>query len=237
MLIDRIQRLGIPAYFYPDQTYWPQLQSGAPTVGLAIADPADGPGVEPDPRYVAAMRETRGRGIGVLGYVTTSYGRRVLADVRSDVARWHAWYSIDGIFFDEVTTNRSGIMYCRTLCQHVKRQMGSDHLVVLNPGTQTLEGFMGACDILLNSESTWRTYRDAYVGNASWVANYPASRFWHVVHGCPTEAEMRMAMRLAQTRHAGWIYVTDGTGANPYQSLPSGRYWRNQLRYAAQYAE
>jgi hypothetical protein len=230
-------RLGIPAYFYPDQTYWPQLQSGAPTVGLAIADPADGPGVELDPRYVAAIRETHGRGIRVLGYVTVSYGSRVLADVRSDVDRWRAWYPIDGIFVDEVSTARSGISYCQALRRYAKSRMGSDHLVVLNPGTQTLEGFMGACDILLNSESSWHTYRDAYSGNPGWVANYPAARFWHVVHDCPNEAEMRMAMRLAQTRRAGWIYVTDGAGTNPYRSLPTGRYWRNELRYAAQYAE
>ena len=226
-------RLGIPAYFYPDKTYWPQLQSGAPTVGLAIADPADGPGSILDPRYVIAIRETRGRGIPVLGYVTTSYGTRAPADVQSDVDRWRAFYNVDGIFFDEISTNQGHIAYCRALYRHAKGRMGSDHLVVLNPGTQTLEGFMDACDILLNSESSWCTYRDAYTGNPDWVAKYPAACFWHVVYDCSSEAEMRKAMQLAQSRHAGWIYVTPGTGANPYQSLPTRGYWRAELRGAA----
>jgi hypothetical protein len=42
-----------------------------------------------------------------------------------------------------------------------------------------------------------------------------------------------MALRLARNRHAAWVYVTDGTGNNPYRSLPSGHYWLNELRLAA----
>jgi hypothetical protein len=233
LVVDLPQRLGIPAYFYPDDTYWTQLQTGAPAVGLAIADPCDGPGLELDPRYATAIRQTRSRGIRVLGYVTIAYGRRALSDVQSDVDRWHAWHDIDGIFFDEVSTSPTQITCCRTLFAYVKSRKGSGHLVVLNPGTQTLEGFMGACDILLNNESSWRTYCDAYLANPAWVANYPASRFWHLVHHCPSEAKMRLALRLAQTRHAAWIYVTPGTGSNPYRSLPTGRYWLNELRFVA----
>jgi hypothetical protein len=186
---------------------------------------------------VTAIQDTRARGIQVLGYVTTSYAGRALVDVKADVDRWRAWYPLDGIFFDEAPTSRSGIAYCQALFRYTKRHLGPAHLVVLNPGVHTLEGLMDACDIMLNSESDWRTYRDAYPGNPDWVANYPPSRFWHVVHHCPTEAEMRVAWRLAHTRRAGWRYITRGTGANPYRALPTGRYWRSELRLAGQYAE
>jgi hypothetical protein len=91
---------------------------------------------------------------------------------------------------------------------------------------------MTACDILLNSESSWRTYRDAFPGNQDWVAKYPASRFWHLIHGCPTEAEMQTALKLARDRNAEWIFVTDCTDANPYGRLPGRAYWENQLRLA-----
>jgi hypothetical protein len=186
-----------------------------------------------DTRYATAIRQTRERGIRVLGYVTTSYGSRALRQVASDVDRWHQWYDIDGIFLDEVSTSSDQITDCVTLFADTKRRMGSRHLVVLNPGTQTLEGFMHACDILLNSESTWRTYREGYVDSPTWVANYPSSRFWHVVHDCPTESEMRLAVGMALARHAEWIYVTSVTGDNPYRTLPGERYWMAELRLMA----
>jgi hypothetical protein len=202
-------------------------------VGLVIADPSDGPGVDVDTRYATAIRQTREQGIRVLGYVTTSYGSRALRQIESDVDRWHRWYDVDGIFLDEVSTSSGQITDCMTLFADAKRRKGSRHLVVLNPGTQTLEGFMNACDILLNSESTWRTYRDGYVDNPTWVANYPSSRFWHVVHDCPTESEMRLAVGMALARHAEWIYVTSLTGDNPYRTLPGERYWMAELRLMA----
>jgi Spherulation-specific family 4 len=226
-------RLGIPAYFYPDNNYWPQLQNGAPAVGLAVANPSDGPGTDVDPRYVMAIRQTRGRGIRVLGYVTTSYGSRGVRQVASDIDRWHRWYEIDGIFLDEVSTSPTQLTDCIQLFTYIRKRHGSRHLVVINSGTQTLEGFMYACDILLNNESSWLTYRDAYVENPNWVSKYSPSRFWHLVHGCSSESDMRMVLRLACARHAAWIYVTNGTGSNPYRLLPGGRYWLNELRFAA----
>ncbi len=60
-----------------------------------------------------------------------------------------------------------------------------------------------ACDILVNSESTWTTYRDAYFQSPHWVAQFPAHRFWHLVHDCPSEGEMRTALWLARSRNAG----------------------------------
>jgi hypothetical protein len=179
------------------------------------------------------LRQTRQRGIRILGYVTTDYGNRSLARVKSDIERWHAWYAVDGVFFDEVSTSAMQVDYCQKLYDHAKSEGAPDHVVALNPGRQTLAGFMPACDILVNSESTWPTYRDAFAGNPDWIANYPASRFWHVVHGCPTEADMQTALKLAHARRAGWIFVTNGTGSNPYRRLPGGSYWENQLRLAS----
>jgi hypothetical protein len=202
-------------------------------VGLVIADPADGPGQRSDARYVSALRQTRRQGIRVLGYATTDYGNRSLAEVKSDVDRWHTWYAIDGIFFDEVPSSRERVAYCLELHAYTKSKSGRDHLVVLNPGTQIPQDFMTACDILVNSESSWSTYRDSFPGNPGWVAEYPASRFWHLIHGCPTDAEMQTALKLARARNAEWIFVTDCTDANPYRRLPGTAYWENQLRFAS----
>jgi hypothetical protein len=182
---------------------------------------------------VRALRQTRRRGIRVLGYVTTDYGNRALAEVKSDVDRWHAWYTIDGIFFDEAPSSAELLDYCLALYEFTKSESGRHHRVVLNPGTQTAEDFMTACDILVNSESRWSTYRDAFPGNQGWVARYPAARFWHLIHGCPTEAEMQTALQLARSRNAEWTFVTDCTDANPYRRLPGRTYWESQLRLAS----
>jgi hypothetical protein len=34
------------------------------------------------------------------------------------------------------------------------------------------------------------------------------------------------AINLSKTRNAGYVYVTDGTGGNPYSTLPT--YWSSE---------
>ena len=233
------QRVAIPAYAYPypGDPYWAQLLAGAPQVRLLVADPADGPGTRSDPHYAAAIDQARQRGILVLGYVTLDYGARPGAEVEADIERWYTWYAPDGIFIDLVPTSAEHVEACHALYAATKRRSASSGLVVLNPGTHTLEAYMDTCDILLGSESTWATYRHAYPQAPAWVNTYPAQRFWHVVHACPTEAEMRTALWLARKRNAGWIFVTDHTGLNAYDKLPSGEYWASELGRAVRSAD
>jgi hypothetical protein len=54
------------------------------------------------------------------------------------------------------------------------------------------------------------------------VDRYPAARFSHVVYGTPG-SRLAAVVRLAAERHAGYVYVTDLAGRNPYRALP--RYW------------
>ena len=228
------QRVGVPAYSYPrtNKAYWSQLVAGAPTVALIVADPADGPGNGRDPNYVAAIKQARQRGIAVVGYVTLRYGAAAGAPLGAAIEAWYDLYTVDGIFVDEVPSSRLCVDECHQVYSWVKRQTSGLGLVVLNPGTQTVEDYMATCDILVNSESTWVTYRDAYPQPPTWVENYPANRFWHLVHACPTESEMRTAVWLARARNAGWIFVTHHTGVNAYDRLPGEEYWLSELRRA-----
>jgi hypothetical protein len=207
------------------------LGACAPGVAFIIADPADGPGVHRDPNYVAAIEAVRGSGISVLGYITMSYGRRRHVDLTDDLARWYALYAIDGIFLDEAPTDARHISASTRLYRLIKQRGQSAALVVLNPGTHTLEPYMDACDVLVTTESPWAAYRDAYAEGPGWTHAYPADRFWHIVYDCGTVSEMRQALWLARLRNAGWVYVTDRTGVNPYDGLPT-RYWRSELKCA-----
>lgn len=229
---DVAPRLGIPAYFYPhaDSAYWAQLANAAPAVALVVANPSNGPATAPDPNYVEATALIRSRGVGVLGYVSTGYGDRGLADVLADVSRWYDWYRIDGVFFDEVSTAQATWAYYQALTSSI-RARDLPGRIVLNPGTHTAEQYMEICDVLLNYEGTWTTYRDGYLDNPVWIARYPPMRFWHVIHTCPTAAAMHTALALARVRNAGLVFVTTGSGANPYDQLPTGRFWTDQLAW------
>jgi hypothetical protein len=167
----------------------------------------------------------------VLGYVTLSYGRKRRADLQAEVERWYAWHGIDGIFVDEAPTDARHVRAAKQLYRLIKQRGTCAAMVVLNPGTRSLEAYMSACDVLVTNESRWVTYRDAYPEGPCWTDGYPANRFWHIVHECGTESEMRQALWLARVRNAGLVYVTDRRGVNPYDALPR-RYWLSELKHA-----
>ncbi|MGH3165555.1 MAG: hypothetical protein ACRDN0_06630, partial [Trebonia sp.] len=49
-----------------------------------------------------------------------------------------------------------------------------------------------------------------------------ASRFAHTIYATPGSV-LSQVLKLATSRRAGHVYVTDGSGSNPYGGLPS--YW------------
>ena len=91
--------VGVPAYFYPGDLW---AQASLPGGGILVMNPASGPGTEVNADYVAAVGAARAAGMKVLGYVHTSYGARQASLVEADIDAYAAWYSIDGVFFDEV---------------------------------------------------------------------------------------------------------------------------------------
>ena len=87
------------------------MADSAPTVGIAIINPSSGPGDHPDPAYKAQVRAMQGRGVRVVCYVHTSYARRPSEQVQREIERAFAWYAVDGIFLDEVSSGRAELPY------------------------------------------------------------------------------------------------------------------------------
>jgi len=225
--VARAQRMAVPAYFYPG-LFWTQLDQAQPGVGLAVMNPGSGPGTAPDPNYLSAVQSAHAAGIRVVGYVYTSYGSRPLSSVEADINAYYSWYpSLDGIFLDEASTDCANEPYYAALNSYVKGKSGTS-VTILNPGTQTNQCYAPAADILLTFEGSDSQYVNSYSA-PSWVANYPASHFWHVIYGTSTTSAMSAAVRLSKARHAGYVYVTPATLPNPYDVLPTGRYWSNEL--------
>jgi hypothetical protein len=226
------QKVAVPSYFDPG-SLWTQMGNGAPTVGLAIINPDSGPGTSKDQSYVNQVTATKAKGIAVIAYVSTAYAgtedaARTLAAAKKDVDTYYKWYpNISGIFVDEVPTDcASRNSYYKPLYNYIK---GKGGMVVLNPGIDTSECYISAGDIIVNFEDVYSNYVNWTP--TSWVSKYPANRFWQIVYNT-SQANMSNAIMLSKGRNAGWIYVTDDGGDNPYDTLPS--YWDNELSLANQ---
>jgi hypothetical protein len=90
----------VPAYFYPG-SLWNSMSNAALRVPLiAIMNPNSGPGASQDPNYIAAVNNLRHTGAQVIGYVSTAYATRLLAQVEADIDSYLSWYTLDGIFLD-----------------------------------------------------------------------------------------------------------------------------------------
>jgi hypothetical protein len=218
----------VPAYFYPvGNPYWGELNTAAGRISLtAIMNPNSGPGNSADPNYVAAVNSLEAAGGRVLGYVYTLYGARSEADVEADVNAYISFYHINGIFFDQQSTDPAEVGYYADLYNYVKSKNPA-YQVIANPGTNTQQAYLSTptADALVTFEDT----AGAYAGYtpASWANGYSANHFADIIHTQPTAAGMLADLQLAQQRHAGLVYVTDDTLPNPYDTLPS--YWDQEV--------
>jgi chitodextrinase len=246
-----IQHIGVPAYFNPNGSggaYWTQLDQSAPEVGIAIANPNNGPGSAFDQGYANAIQAATNAGVHVIGYVDTGYfgttGRTTrtgqtttsawTSQIEGDVQNWYSWYGsygVAGIFFDD------GLNDCGTNNAHVNlyiaintytKQQHSGAITVDNPGTAAAQCYSDAADTLVMFEGTYASYTGWTA--PSWELNSSnPDQFWHLVYSTPTQADMENAAALSKQRNAGYLYVTNDALPNPWDTLPTGTYWSDEL--------
>ncbi len=234
--------IAVPAYFYPGSP-WTQLDKAAPTVGIAVMNPNNGPGAASNADYVSQAAASQQAGLAVLGYVYTGYantkaaynGSRTIAAVEADIDNYFAWYHVDGIFLDEATNtcDPAYLSYYTTLVTYIKEK-GGKGLVALNPGTATGECYLTAApaaDIIVTFEGHYSDYISGSYSQPAWVANYSPSRFWHLVYDTPDVSSMQNAVNLGKQRGVGLLYVTPNgaNNSNPWGALPSDPYWTDEL--------
>ena len=209
------------------------MNKAAPRVPLiAILNPNSGPGTSVDANYTNAVNSLRAAGGTVIGYVYTSYGARSIAAVEQDIDRYHSFYSIDGIMFDEManTSAETNLAYYAQLYSYVKG-VSTNWLVMGNPGINTLEAYLTrpCADILITYEDN--TGYPTYVPDA-WTQNHSPTNFAHLCHTVTNAATMTNYVQLALSRNVGWIYVTDDKLSNPWDTLAT--YWTNEVNYIVQ---
>jgi len=160
--------------------------------------------------------------VKVTGYVHTQYGKRDISLVLNEIESFYKWYSVDGIFLDEIANTAEEIPYYTTLRNAILKHVGHS-LTILNPGTQTCEEYMSVSDIICNFENDYVSYM-LYQAPA-WISKYPANRFWHIVHTTTNIPDLQKVLNLSKKRNAGYLYVTPEKMPNPYSKLPNSAYF------------
>jgi hypothetical protein len=250
-----VQHLAVPAYFNPSDAagsgLWTQIDQAGSRVGIAVANPSNGPGTAADSGYASAVRNASAAGAKVLGYVDTGYfgttgrttrdGRTSVAawtaQIDADVANWYAWYGssgLAGIFFDDALGDcGSGDAHVNlyTGINSTTKQAHPGAFTVDNPGSPAESCYASAADVLVMFENTYSVYSTWTAPD--WELNYGnPDKFWHLVYDTPTQSDMDNAVALSKQRDAGYLYVTPDDLPNPWDTLPTGAYWSDELAEA-----
>jgi hypothetical protein len=202
----------VPLYSYLG-TEWTQLiavKAAHPTAAVdAIVNPNNGPGTARDAQFASGIAALSAAGIGIYGYVYTSYGARALADVEADVDRYAAWYAPVGLFIDNVASVPGSETYYVALRAYAHAR--GITLTIGNAGTAVPASYAGAANALVVYEA----------------AGWPATSDLANTGGGATEAFIALgvpfssAQVAAGTTYARFFYATDRTGASSYTTLPS----------------
>jgi Spherulation-specific family 4/Protein kinase domain len=212
----------VPAYFYPG-SHWVTMLDGAPRVAIAIINPDSGPGMQADDQYVLTREMAQQKGVTIVGYVHSIYGRRPIEEVCREIDTYKQWYSVDGIFIDQVPTESSQIDYYRRVVGHIRARPGA--LTILNPGTFPDEAYAKLGDILCVFDGSHSDHSVRQI--PEWIFGYPATKFWHIVYDTPNASAMKKTLAIARRNNAGYVYITDGRLPNPFDRLPS--YWVDEI--------
>ncbi|CAJ0950178.1 unnamed protein product, partial [Mesorhabditis belari] len=225
----------VPAYFYPSGTglsNWNTLAANANKIELtAILNPNSGPGTSADPIYKTAIAKVRAAGGKVIGYVPTGYGKNAIAAVKAQVNKYFSFYTLDGIFFDEMANGNSAahVNYYKTLHQFVKAK-SAKYEVINNPGLNLPEIYVSTpvadrFAVYENPQANYPAYRVT-----AWMGKYSTNRFIHIVYNA-TAAQLNHDVNVAIAKHAGSVYITNLKTPNPYAQLPS--YWASEVTAVA----
>lgn len=216
----------IPCYENPSDTNaWNSLTSGIP--GYLILNPDSGPGPSKDSSWTQIVDKAQAVNTSVVGYVYTHYGNRILNDVESDIDKYYEWYGVDGIFFDEASSQSNDISYYQTLYKYVKSKSSSNtkNKVIINPGDVPTIGYDNNCaDIIVAFESSVNEY---YKWNPLWTNSSSINvEISHMIYNIDTQLQMENVVNISRTRNAQYIFVCN---SDSYNSLPS--YWDQQVKY------
>jgi hypothetical protein len=191
-----------------------------------IVNPASGPGKRVDANYTRAIDRLRGAGCVVLGYVTTSHGKRTEAQVKKDIDQWLELYPrCHGIFFDEMRNEdtEAAVAYQAALNRYAHD--AGCWPTVANPGTDTPGRYFGiAADVIVVHEGgDWPKEERLKGDHPGGYVDHPPFTRAVLVHSQP---KLDLSLLRMVRQHARWVYLTEGllrpgdpAAANPWDRV------------------
>jgi hypothetical protein len=204
-------RLAIPAYVPPADFV---AAAAGGEAGVLVLNPGDGPDIERDDALAVAVEQVQAEGVVVLGYVLTGYGAADVDTVVAQASRYARWYAVDGIFLDEVASERADLAHYERMASALRA--AGFGTIAMNPGLYPDPGYAGAADLLVTFEGTADDYRalDRPPGFE------PVAGEWHLVHTADAD-DARQAVALAKERNVTRLFVTDRTlTGDTWNALP-----------------
>ena len=227
--VPALVRLLVPAYFYPagdGQLAWKELvKSAAKAPIVAIVNPDSGPGKKVDPNYTQIFRLRKDSRLTLIGYVTLSYAKRPLGDVKADIDRWLELYpDVQGIFFDEQPSGAEHVGFVQECSMHALSRIPKG-VLVSNPGVVCAREYFTAVPALticlFEHHQGFENYR-----LPEWADALQPSRFAILHYDLPDAAQMRRTLQAAIQQRSGYAYLTDRKNM-PWEGLPA--YWQEEI--------
>jgi hypothetical protein len=216
------QHTFVPAFFYASRI-WQQAADTKPVPRYMILDISGlGAGSSPVGHFQDIVKKEQAAGVTILGYSSTAYGQRPLSQIEADVRHYKAWYGVTDIFLDEVKGISRQLPYYRKLANYI-RGTNPGASIWINPGDYPDPSYMSVSNVVMAFEGTYALYHNIDV--PSWAFAYNPDRFANTVYAA-SGAQLTSALSLSKTRNAGYVYVTNRTGGNPYSALPI--YWATE---------
>ena len=203
------RNLLVPLY-KEDATLWDKL-IGLNLDGLiAVVNPDNGVGTTKSTFYEDVINRLIIANKKPIGYVPTNYGSRNIDDVRAEIDRWLSFYpNIEGFFIDEVAGTPDKYTYYQSIYQYIKYK-DNNLFVVFNVGAYPDESYFYIADNIVvyegNITGLDKTLCDTHPDISSIIV-YNA-----------TETQME---DIIQNTSCQYVYITDDTEPNPYDTLPS----------------
>lgn len=211
----------IPLYGNTSSQFNAAVSAAQKVSTIAIINPDNGPGSRKVSGISSQVSRLRGAGARVAGYINTFYGGESLSDVYSQIDAYRSWYGANGVYLDEMSDSSGKVGYYRSIYNYARSK---GMTVVGNPGTFVPSSYSSVADVLVTFEdpaSRWAGARQV-----SWSA--PASKLAAIIYGV-SSGSMQSYVDKAVARRYGWIFVTDGSGGNPFGRAPS--YLQSEASY------
>jgi hypothetical protein len=223
-------RLLVPTYIYPGgdgRKEWQRLIDASSKVEIvAIVNPDSGPGKARNLDYAAIFTEASNHGIKLVGYVSTDYGKRPLAEIKKEIDAWIQFYpQLRGFFFDQQPSESQHAAHFAELRELAQRRI-PDALVITNPGVPCDAAYLSLP--VSNVTCVFVNYQgfEQFELPATLKAYDPA-RFAAMPYNIPDVETMRTVVKEAIIKRIGYVYISDAKPPNQWGKLPV--YWEAEV--------